>query len=116
MPAPSAFSSSRPSEGMTYSLDQVAAGSYTELKYTICFANQVQMAYNGMNLKQYINESMAEVGDLAFYTGHYVNAAARYSYAFQYLFNLLKLIERLNYLSSKSTPIQHNGRYTKFSC
>ena len=51
---------------MTYSLDQVAAGSYTELKYTICFANQVQMAYNGMNLKQYINESMAEVGDLAF--------------------------------------------------
>ena len=100
MPAPSAFSSSRPSEGMAYSLDQVAAGSYTELKYTICFANQVQMAYNGMNLKQYINESMAEVGDLAFYSGHYVNAAARYSYAFQYMskeddritsFSLIKL-------------------------
>ena len=58
------------------------------------------MAYNGYEPEQYINESMAEVARLAFYTSHYVNAAARYSYAFQYMskeddritsFSLIKL-------------------------
>jgi CHAT domain-containing protein len=51
---------------------------YTELKYSISFADQSQMAYDGMNLKTTINVPLMETGDLAYFNGKYFNAAARY--------------------------------------
>lgn len=99
-PAPPPLSAGLPSAGNWGNINTITSTSYTELKYTICFTGQVQMAYNGMKLKQYINESLLEAGDLAFYTGHYINAAGRYASSLRYLknnsnrsgsFNLLKL-------------------------
>ncbi|MEI2740654.1 MAG: CHAT domain-containing tetratricopeptide repeat protein [Chitinophagaceae bacterium] len=71
-----------PVSSQTANLQNNTAGpQYTELKYSISFADQSQMAYDGMKLKQYINESFMETGDLAYYNGKYFNAAARYLYA-----------------------------------
>ena len=70
-----------PVSSQTANLQNNTAGpQYTELKYSISFADQSQMAYDGMKLKQYINESFMETGDLAYYNGKYFNAAARYLY------------------------------------
>lgn len=85
----------KPTSTTKESNSMVYADSYTELKYSLSFANQVQMAYCGMKLKQYINESLLETGDLAYYTGHYFNASARYFYALDYL---LPETERRNQL------------------
>lgn len=51
---------------------------YSELKYSISFADQSQLAYDGMNLKKTIGVPLMETGDLAYYDGKYFNAAGRY--------------------------------------
>ena len=46
----------KPTSTTKESNSMVYADSYTELKYSLSFANQLQMAYCGMKLKQYINK------------------------------------------------------------
>lgn len=60
--------------------NMLAGPQYTEMKYTISFADQSQMAYDGIDLKKTGNVSFMEIGDLAYYNGKYFNAAARYLY------------------------------------
>jgi len=52
--------------------------NYTELKYSISFADQCQLAYDGSKLKVYINQSFFGSGDVAFFNGKYFNAISRY--------------------------------------
>ncbi|NOT52120.1 MAG: CHAT domain-containing protein [Chitinophagaceae bacterium] len=61
--------------------NNVAGPQYTELKYSISFADQSQMVHDGIKLKTQINQSFMETGDVAYYNGKYFNAAARYLYA-----------------------------------
>lgn len=65
---------------VTTNNSSLAGPQYTELKYSISFADQSQLAYDGMNLKKTVNVSFMEIGDLAYYNGKYFNAAARYMY------------------------------------
>lgn len=56
----------------------IAGPGYTELKYSISFADQSQLAHDGIKLKALVNQSFMEMGDVAYYNGKYFNAAARY--------------------------------------
>ncbi len=53
----------------------------TLLKYSLCFADQAQLLYNGATLKNRINQSLAESGDVSYYHGRYFNSRVRYQYA-----------------------------------
>jgi len=57
----------------------MASTKYTTLKYSLCFGNQSQIVYDGQDLKQVFGQvKLLDVSDLAYYTGHYINAAGRY--------------------------------------
>lgn len=56
----------------------LASGEYNPYKYSLAFADQAQMVYDGSRLTQKINMGMLDVADLAYYNGHYINAAGRY--------------------------------------
>jgi CHAT domain-containing protein/tetratricopeptide (TPR) repeat protein len=56
----------------------------TALKYSLSFADQSQMVYEGgLKLKVAINKSFIESGDIAYYNGKYFNSRVRYWMAFQ---------------------------------
>ncbi|HET6768271.1 MAG TPA: CHAT domain-containing tetratricopeptide repeat protein, partial [Chitinophagaceae bacterium] len=57
----------------------------TLLKYSLSFAGQSQMMYDGTKQKTYINQPLAESGDVAYYNGKYFNSRMRYWYAFEEL-------------------------------
>ena len=54
----------------------------TLLKYSLSFADQAQMSYDGTKLRTYINQPFVESGDVAYYRGKYFNARSRYAFAF----------------------------------
>jgi len=54
----------------------------TLLKYSLSFADQSQMLYDGSPLKTMFNRSFIEWGDVSYYNGKYFNSRVRYSYAF----------------------------------
>ena len=68
------FSSTKPLKRKTRVTDIL-------LKYSISFADQSQMVYDGSKLKTYINQPFIESGDVAYYKGHYFNSRVRYFYA-----------------------------------
>jgi len=53
----------------------------TLLKYSISFTHLSQMLYDGSKIKNYINQSFNESGDVSFYRGRYFNARMRYLFA-----------------------------------
>ena len=53
----------------------------TLLKYSLSFADQSQMMYDGGKLKTYINQSFMEAGDVSYYNGKYFNSRMRYLHA-----------------------------------
>lgn len=58
--------------------------SDTLLKYSLSFADQAQMAYDGLRLKTGFSEVWSmEPGDVAYYNGKYFNSYARYRYAME---------------------------------
>ena len=59
--------------------------SDTLLKYSLSFAGQSQMMYDGSKQKTYMNQPMAESGDVAYYNGKYFNSRMRYWHAFEEL-------------------------------
>lgn len=50
---------------------------FSNIKYSIVFVDQVQMLYDGLDLKK-INHPVHMAGDLAYYNGKYFNASGRY--------------------------------------
>ncbi len=58
----------------------VVGPGYSYMKYALSFADQVQLAYDGMDLNQsrFMPSSIAEIADLDFYRGKYGNAAGEY--------------------------------------
>lgn len=59
--------------------------SDTLLKYSLSFADQSQLLYDGIRLRTYINQSFAESGDVSYYNGKYFNSKMRYLHAFTQL-------------------------------
>jgi CHAT domain-containing protein/tetratricopeptide (TPR) repeat protein len=58
--------------------------SDTLLKYSLSFADQAQMAYDGLKLKTRFSEVWSmEPGDIAYYNGKYFNSRVRYWYALE---------------------------------
>lgn len=55
-------------------------GKATQQKYSISFADQTQVVYDGMDIKK-IHQDFFLSGDRAYYTGHYINASGRYMHA-----------------------------------
>ena len=60
------------------------SGRDTALKYSLSFADQSQMVYEGgLKLNVVINKSFIEAGDIAYYNGKYFNSRVRYWMAFE---------------------------------
>jgi CHAT domain-containing protein/Tfp pilus assembly protein PilF len=58
--------------------------SDTLLKYSLSFADQAQMTYDGLKLKTGFSDPWSlEPGDIAYYNGKYFNSRARYWYAME---------------------------------